>query len=260
MNKKYYFLSGLPRSGNTVLSSILIQNPEIKVSPNSFLSTIFCQILDQDNNPAFHNFPEYQSLKDCASSLFESYYKSWKANIIIDRSPWGTDGNLKILKDYCPNKPKFICPTRNILEVLSSFIILYNKNKIIDINDKKEVEKTCYNLLSEGGFIFKSISSINNLSKGNYDVYFMKYDEFCQDPQMEIKKIYEFLNIKSFSHYFKDIKQFEINGVKYQDDIHQSYINLHKVKPIISKNKFDVSDVLPQNIIRQYCYLNFDNL
>jgi len=260
MNKKYYFLSGLPRSGNTVLSSILIQNPKIKVSPNSFLSTIFCQILDQDDNPAFHNFPEYQSLKDCASSLFESYYKSWKADIIIDRAPWATEGNLKILKDYCPNKPKFICPIRPILEVLSSFIILYNKNKVVDINNKKEVEKTCYNLLSEGGFIFKSITSINNLSKSDYDVYFMKYDEFCQNPQSEVRKIYEFLNINPFSHYFKDIKQFEINGVKYQDNINLFYNNLHDVKPVISKTKFDVGDILPQNIIREYKHLNFDNL
>ncbi len=101
-DKKYYFLSGLPRCGNTLLSSILGQNPKIKVSPNSFLSTIFCQILDQDNNIAFHNFPDYQSLQDCASILFKTYYKSWNGDIIIDRAPWGTEGNLKILKIIAP--------------------------------------------------------------------------------------------------------------------------------------------------------------
>ena len=38
--KKYYFLAGLPRAGNTVLSSILNQNSRVQVSANSFDSTI----------------------------------------------------------------------------------------------------------------------------------------------------------------------------------------------------------------------------
>ena len=35
--KKIYYLAGLPRTGNTLLGSILNQNPKIKVSPNSIL-------------------------------------------------------------------------------------------------------------------------------------------------------------------------------------------------------------------------------
>ncbi len=29
MNKKYFFITGLPRTGNTLLSSLLNQNPDI---------------------------------------------------------------------------------------------------------------------------------------------------------------------------------------------------------------------------------------
>ena len=36
-DKKIYYLAGLPRTGNTVLGSILNQNPKIKVSLNSIL-------------------------------------------------------------------------------------------------------------------------------------------------------------------------------------------------------------------------------
>ena len=41
--KDYYFLAGLPRSGNTVLSSILNQNPLIYSSPLSPISEILYQ-------------------------------------------------------------------------------------------------------------------------------------------------------------------------------------------------------------------------
>ncbi|NBP58534.1 sulfotransferase, partial [bacterium] len=33
--KKYYFISGLPRSGSTLLSAILNQNPRFYSGPNS---------------------------------------------------------------------------------------------------------------------------------------------------------------------------------------------------------------------------------
>ena len=71
--KKYYFLAGLPRAGNTVLSSILNQNSRVQVSANSFVSTIFAYILDQADNLAYQNFPDSQSIMDCASSVFQSY-------------------------------------------------------------------------------------------------------------------------------------------------------------------------------------------
>ena len=40
MKKQYYFLSGIPRSGNTLLSSILNQNKKIASTPNSLISEI----------------------------------------------------------------------------------------------------------------------------------------------------------------------------------------------------------------------------
>ena len=40
MKKTIYYLAGLPRAGNTLLSCILNQNPKVKVSPNSLLGSI----------------------------------------------------------------------------------------------------------------------------------------------------------------------------------------------------------------------------
>ena len=117
--KKYYFLAGLPRAGNTVLSSILNQNSRVQVSANSFVSNIFFNILNQADSLAYQNFPDSQSLMDCVSTVFQSYYKSWKGRTIIDRGPWGTDDNLRVLEQYCPNELKFICPVRDVNKVLA---------------------------------------------------------------------------------------------------------------------------------------------
>ena len=40
INKKYYFLSGLPRAGNTLLSSFINQSKKVKATANSILPNI----------------------------------------------------------------------------------------------------------------------------------------------------------------------------------------------------------------------------
>ena len=40
-NKEVFFLAGLPRSGNTILSSILNQNPDVCCTPNSITLEIY---------------------------------------------------------------------------------------------------------------------------------------------------------------------------------------------------------------------------
>jgi hypothetical protein len=42
--KKYFFISGFPRAGNTLLSSILNQNKDILVSGQSIVPEIFYRI------------------------------------------------------------------------------------------------------------------------------------------------------------------------------------------------------------------------
>ena len=42
--KSYYFLLGMPRSGNTLLGSIINQNPEVSVTANTILTDIIYQI------------------------------------------------------------------------------------------------------------------------------------------------------------------------------------------------------------------------
>ena len=55
--KTYFFLSGLPRSGSTLLSSILNQNPDIYCSPEQ---SLICDFLYQ-NEQYFDISEEYQS-------------------------------------------------------------------------------------------------------------------------------------------------------------------------------------------------------
>ena len=114
--------------------------------------------------------------------------------------------------------------------------------------------------MNKDGLITKSIWSVNNLTKTEYKdvVHFIHYDDFCDSPKNEMDKIYKFLNLKKYSHNFNNIKQYEVNGISYDDTV--LGVNIHEVKKCVKKTNHIVEDVLPASIIKRYEDLNFKYL
>ena len=87
--KQYVFLSGLPRTGSTLLSAILSQNPEIQAEGNSAL----CQIMWDAHVSCTVNATEQlkankryeNTLKDIVSEIPNMYYKKSESSIIVDK-------------------------------------------------------------------------------------------------------------------------------------------------------------------------------
>jgi hypothetical protein len=126
-SKKIFFLAGLPRAGNTILTSILNQNPDICCTPNSITLDIIKDLFLLKTTDVFLNFPDHKSLDNVLSSVFDNYYKDWDYKYIIDRGPAGTIGNLELVKKHLDSKIKIIFLVRPVLEVLASWIDWANK-------------------------------------------------------------------------------------------------------------------------------------
>jgi sulfotransferase len=47
MTKQFHFISGLPRSGSTLLSALLLQNPRFHAGMTSPVGTLFSGMLNQ---------------------------------------------------------------------------------------------------------------------------------------------------------------------------------------------------------------------
>ena len=65
--KSYYFLLGMPRSGNTLLGSIINQNPEVSVTANTILTDIIYQIDLIKDYLIYQNFINYLIKRRCES-------------------------------------------------------------------------------------------------------------------------------------------------------------------------------------------------
>jgi hypothetical protein len=256
--KQYYFLVGLPRSGNTLLSSILNQNPKVSVTANSIVPDILWNLhCERENSLTFKNFPDHRSYNDLMSSIFDGYYKNWNSNIIIDRSNWGVPNNLKLLEKYCPNKPKFILLVRDILEVLASFIKWSRENKpnfIQNETNNAPVEIQCDFLMRSDLQIVQEYTAIHNLYK-NPNALLITYNELIDSSEETMNKIYDFLQIEPHQHKFDNLTQLVANGVSYDDTVVGN--NLHYVKSKISKTDYTVKDYLPLSVINKYGNLDF---
>lgn len=252
VNKKIFFLTGLPRAGNTLFSCLMNQNPRISVTANSNTSEILWQISNLKNGETFKNFPDHESLDNILSNILPNYYSKWKADYIIDRSTWGIKANIDLLKKYLKNEIKIIVLERSLIEVLSSFI-RFSKNNTNFLSGFDSVEKQCDHLMGYNSQINRSMLSVNELKKPEYKnhTHFIQYDDLVNNTKHEMDKVYEFLGIGHFEHSYTNLSQLENNDVKYNDKILGG--DLHKIKTDkIQKSDYKVKDVLTDELIEKY--------
>ena len=247
--KEIYFLSGMPRAGNTLLASLLNQNKKITVTGNSIISEILYQLSLIKQTDIFKNFPDHKSFDNVYNNVFNNYYKDWTSNYVIDRSAWGTPGNLELLKKII-KKPKFIILYRPVLETLASFI---------KAEKSKNIEARCkiYIDINEGrnGMIDRYLWSIENILKNKEDNIVIHYKDLIKSPIKEIKKIYKFLNIPFKKIELENFNQFYANNLTYDDSVLIS--EFHKIRTDeVKQIQYNVEDILPEYIIKKYSGLD----
>ena len=270
MKKTFYFLTGMPRSGNTLLASLLNQNPNIYVSPLSIVSEI---MLSSFRSVANHqNFllnPDTKSFDKVMDNIIHNYYMDIEKPIIIDRDKgWGNPENFEMLKAHISAKPKVICTVRPVLEILGSFINLIHSDRSgmapIDkdmINNnypgyyyKNIDEARCDWMMRPGAQIDSSLLNVSNLNKEKNKNFkeFVEYEELITNPKETLKNVYNFLEQPYYDHDFNNIIKNHIDN----DEAAKLIKNTHLVNPKISKPNYNFTEILPYDIIKRYSGLD----
>ena len=238
--KKFYFLSGYSRSGNTLLSSILNQNKNITVSPNSCVVEIMYDLFKMYESSWIKNVPEFSGLNNVTIKLLENYYEHIDSKFIFERGAWGTPYNLSMLQRL-NHQPKFLLLVRPLIEVLASYV---------KVQKPKDVENFIYNVMHpDVGKIYFDWQSTSNIIKTNQNYLLIKYDDLVNNTEEKMKEIYNYFNIPEFKHVFQNVEQFNYNGVQYDDSVFESP-NLHKIRSDIKKEDYDIEKYLPKEIIK----------
>lgn len=260
MKKQYYFLAGFPRSGNTLLSSILNQNEQVYCSPLSPVQNILRNfdenVFKNENTLRLENTDSVDSV---GKNIIENYYATIAKPIIIDREKlWADHENLRMIKKYITPNPKIIFTIRPVIEILTSFINILSEN--IDKGMKEnnwcyknylsKNDNRCEYLMRPKGPIDSAITAINEIIKPeNKNIFcIINYDDIVYSPQQTMDVVYNFLELPKYNHNFNKIIKLE----KDNDKVIGYPENLHEVRPTLKKISKNPKDVLSDYIINKY--------
>ena len=241
---KLHVLAGLPRSGTTVLSAILNQNPEMYVPTTSS----FVELLWR-NYTLFYEDRELpcldtQAIRKMKHKYLRNVGNLWfknltdKTTVSDKRRIWHTIPNIKMYKEVYGVKPKIICTVRDVAEIIVSFIKVFEKNN----------ELFVHNLSLNGemyGGVYDSLKETFFDSSFTECIHLVEYNDICTNTEETLKDIYDFLEMKPYKHNLKNIQVHEQEGEHYLKDI-------HNIKSTLTKTKTNLSDYLTPHEIKVY--------
>lgn len=260
--KTIHFLGGIPRSGSTLLGSLLNQHPEIYTSPTSPLGELLVNI-DYFLNGACngqYNFGLEQTSYNVYSSIIPNFYNHISKPIILDKHRcWGSQINR--VKQFVNYTPKFIANYRSIPEVITSYISLIDRTGHYDnfIDNHLREKNVEINNTNRADFIWSYCisSSYTALVKGinTYPelVHLVEYNELVENPKEELNKIYKFLEVDPFENNLSSIEN--TCGLGEKDEF-WGLKDLHVIRPNISKISQNPIDVLGEETVKLYSKFN----
>jgi sulfotransferase len=256
-NKQLLFLVALPRSGNTLFTSIINQNPEIAATPNSITLEIMKDLFLLKETDVFQNYPDHRSLDNVLDVVYDNYYKDWPQRIIIDRGPVMTPGNFALMQKHFKRPFKCIVLLRDLMDVLASYMQWYTENLDAFPNKYGDTdEEKLSMIMNTKGAVAKDLEAIKNSYNYPDMCHYVKYDDMVTQPEQEFKKIYEFLGEPYFNHRFDNLDQVSVNGLSYDDRIVGS--NMHKLfDGPVRKVYNPYIEKIPERIRQKYEHIKF---
>ena len=264
--KQYYFLTGLPRSGNTLLAALLNQNKDIYVSPLSPLPEVLFQLenIKETNENTLRNVEQRVRVQECMSTISSVFYSNIKSKVIIDRNKsWGSPVHLPLIKNFINPRPKIIYTVRNITDIIASYInldIKFFKDEYFSgelyssfyLNDNDGMADYIMRL---NGPIDSALCNLANCLKEENKKYIhiVEYDDLVKNPSTTMQNIYKFLELEDYNHNFDNIKKIELDD----DSAIGLPPNMHKVGGSIEKSKTYANDVLSEYSINKYSNMEF---
>lgn len=257
--KTFHFISGLPRSGSTLLVNLLNQNPDFHASPTSGLVGLLAPIKN-----GWHNLPELRAIDaDVSYSKLQNVLKAVLTGFYADREvPYIFDKNrawlkhIEMLNLIAPGC-KFLVTVRDLRQILSSFEKLYRKTSALGIVSQElahpgklaSVEQRALFWAAGDQLLGSSYNLIKDaLARGfGPQIHFVKYDELCKSPRATFESLYNFLGIPEFTHDFENVTQ-----VTFEDDRVHGFVGLHDIRSRVEYRAPDYNVILGKSLSEKF--------
>lgn len=216
---KLHFLSGLPRSGSTLLTSILSQNPEIHTEGVSGLCDLMWSMSQSvKNTKQFNGNP--RSAEHIVRDLPALYYRDVRRPIVIDKCrAWTLPLNMQMIREYVTPNPKVVLCVRPVDDVVQSFQKLFDRNGRDDFDASPFARE-----------LSMSIAGVRDAIEQDDPNTFLlvDYNNLCDNTEQVLAEIYDFLGLPHFVHDLNNIE-----NLHPEDDSVYGLLGMHTVRSSI---------------------------
>jgi len=256
--QQFHFISGLPRSGSTLLSAILLQNPRFHAGMTSPVGALFSGVLEQCSaGSEFGAVIDTDMRRRLLRGLFDAYYadKADKPVVFDTNRQWSS--RLPAISDLFP-KAKVIACVRNVAWVMDSLERLYRANpyentKLFgDAVERNTVYSRCETLAQRNRLVGFAWAALKEAYYGEHadSLLIVDYDLLTQAPERVLRLVYDFIGEPWFEH---DFEHLAYDAPAFDQAL--GVAGLHKVKPKVALQSRRT--ILPPDLFKQYADLSF---
>ena len=257
VDQAFHFISGLPRSGSTLLSAILRQNPRFQAGMSSPVGAMLCAVLSQVSAGS-----EYAPLVDTAQrrrllrGLFDSYYGHLEQDVVFDTNrmwcAW-----LSTVLDLFENARVIAC-VRNVAWVMDSLERIHRANPYEHtlLAGRNMARSTVYQrletLAQHDQLVGFAWSALREAFYGEHAerLLVVDYDLLAQAPHKVLPLIYEFIDEPYYEHDYENV---DYDAPDFDTPLGAP--GLHKVRPKVEL--IPRRTVIPPDLFEKYAQLSF---
>ncbi|QDG57974.1 MULTISPECIES: sulfotransferase [Pseudomonas] len=255
---RFHFISGLPRSGSTLLSAILLQNPRFHAGMTSPVGALFAGVLGQCSaGSEFGAVINTDVRRRLLGGLFDAYYADQVDKSVVFDTNRQWSARLPAIRDLFP-QAKVIACVRNVAWVMDSIERLYRANpfentKLFnDDGERNTVYSRVETLAQRNRLVGFAWAALKEAYYGEQadSLLIIDYDLLSQAPERVLRLVYEFIGEPWFEHDFDNLAY---DAPAFDEAL--GVAGLHKVK---RKVAFETrTTILPPDLFEQYSKLSF---
>jgi sulfotransferase len=251
--RKFHFISGLPRSGTTLLAAILNQNPRFRAGMTSPLADIMGVVIAEASSKNDFSFDVSDDQRIALlRGLVENFYSVQAgADVVFDTSRlWCS--RMQLLNALFP-EVKVIACVRQLAWVLDSMERLVRKQPVsVSKVFRFDTNTTVYSRVEAltdprgmVGFAYQATKEAFYGQDAQNHLLMLTYESLVRDPAAAMRAVYEFLGEPWFEHDFDHI---EYNADEF--DARVGMPGLHSVRPKVEPN--ERQPILPRDIFGRF--------
>jgi sulfotransferase len=232
--RNVHFISGLPRSGSTLLCAILKQNPRFSAGVTSPVQALFGSALPWMGPGEFAAFFDDKRRAAVLRGIFDGYHGAAPDRTVFDTNRlWTT--RLPLLRALYPDA-KVICCVRQVSWILDSIERLLRANPLRPTRLFNGPARTVYQraeqlLNAEAGLIGQPWAALREawFSELGGRLIIIDYERLTRDPGGVMMALYAALDEAPFTHDFDALSHSEPDY-----DEHLGLPGLHSVRPRVA--------------------------